>query len=170
MRGISGIKIYAASCHLCRIISQRFLFISILLTASSASTNLSNMEENMEILENMGFIDRELNHQALTQTGNDIGEAIVFLAESVFFNDDFITPNEQRPTSIFTGSLTADQIQQQQNITLDKTFNNSSNELSMETSNTFTTNAFLNLENRVYRDRWFIPLKRKFNTNKYFYD
>ncbi|CAF2084119.1 unnamed protein product [Rotaria magnacalcarata] len=166
MRGISGIKIYAASCHLCRIISQRFLFISILLTASSASTNLSNMEENMEILENMGFIDRELNHQALNQTGNDIGEAIVFLAESVFFNDDFITPNEQRPTSIFTGSLTADQIEQQQNITLDKTSNNSSNELSMETSNTFTTNAFLNLENRVYRDRWFIPLKREENLGR----
>ncbi|CAF4092417.1 unnamed protein product, partial [Rotaria magnacalcarata] len=112
MRSISGAKIYAASC---RLISQRFLFISILLTASSTATNLSNMEENMEILENMGFIDRELNRQALTQVGNDIVEDINFLAEPIFFNDDFITSNEQRPTSIFTGSLTEDQIEQQRN-------------------------------------------------------
>ncbi|CAF4190065.1 unnamed protein product, partial [Rotaria magnacalcarata] len=63
----------------------RFLFISILLTASSTATNLSNMEENMEILENMGFIDRELNRQALTQVGNDIVEDVTFLAEPIFF-------------------------------------------------------------------------------------
>ncbi|CAF4491738.1 unnamed protein product, partial [Rotaria socialis] len=163
MRGISGIKIYAASCQ---IISQRFLFIIILLTASSTATNLPNMEENMGILENMGFIDRELNRQALTQAENDIVEAITFLTGPIFFNDDFVTSNEQRPTSIFTGSLTEDQIEQQQNITLDKTSNTSSNELPMETSASFTTSAFLDLENSVYRDKWSIPIKREENLGR----
>ncbi|CAF4490825.1 unnamed protein product, partial [Rotaria magnacalcarata] len=163
MRGISGVKIYAASC---RLISQRFLFIIILLTTSSTTTNLSNMEENMEILESMGFIDREFNRHALTLAGNDIVGAITFLTGPMFFNDDFITSNEQRPTSIFTGSLTEDQIEQQQNITLDKTSNTSSNELPMEISNSFTTSAFLDLENRVYRDKWVIPIKREENLGR----
>ncbi|CAF1240506.1 unnamed protein product, partial [Rotaria magnacalcarata] len=91
---------------------------------------------------------------------------LLFWRSQFFFNDDFITSNEQRPTSIFTGSLTEDQIEQQRNITLDKTSNTSSNELPMETSNSFTTSAFLDLENSVYRDKWSIPIKREQNLGR----
>jgi len=38
----------------------------------------------------------------------------------------------------------------------------------MNNSNSFTTNAFLDLETKVYGDNWSIPYKRKLNENKIF--
>ncbi|CAF3468624.1 unnamed protein product, partial [Rotaria sp. Silwood2] len=145
-----------------------FLFINNSLTPSSTRTKLSNMEDNMKILENMGFADRELNRKALIRAENDISEAVTLLTSSHFCNDDFMTPNERRPTSTFIGSLTKKQMKQQQNITLDKASSASSDGLSIENSNSFTTSDFLDLEKKVYGDKWPIPYKRKFNTNEYF--
>lgn len=42
----------------------------------------------------------------------------------------------------------------------------SSDDLSMNNSNSFTTSAFLDLETKVYGDNWSIPYKRKFNSNE----
>ncbi len=38
-----------------------------------------------------------------------------------------------------------------------------SDDLSMNNPNSFTTNAFLDLETKVYGDNWSIPYKRKFD-------
>jgi hypothetical protein len=38
----------------------------------------------------------------------------------------------------------------------------------MNNSNSFTTNAFLDLETKVYGDNWSIPYKRILNENKVF--
>ena len=39
-------------------------------------------------------------------------------------------------------------------------------DLSINNSNTFTTNAFLDLETKVYGDNWSIPYKRLLNKSK----
>ncbi|CAF4331036.1 unnamed protein product, partial [Rotaria sordida] len=119
------------------------------------------MEDNMKILESMGFTGRELNRKVLTRAKNDIREAVTLLTSSHLCNDDFMTSNEHRPTSTF-GSLTEKQMKRQQNITSDKTSSASSDGLSIENSNSFTTSAFLDLEKKVYGNTWSILYKRKF--------
>ncbi|CAF1099925.1 unnamed protein product [Rotaria sp. Silwood1] len=141
--------------------------ISCSLVSSSTSTDLLNMEENMETLISMGFTDRELNRKALNKAGNDIGEAVTYLTGSTFFTDDSIIPNESRSTSTFIGPLTKEEMehqqqhQQQQIVALDNNSNVSSDDLSMNNSNSFTTSAFLDLETKVYGDNWSIPYKRE---------
>ncbi|CAF5056340.1 unnamed protein product [Rotaria magnacalcarata] len=89
--------------------------ISCSVVSSSTSTeNLLNMEENVETLISMGFTDRDLNRKALEKAGNDIGDAVTFLTGSTFFNDDVSIPNESRTTSTFIGPLTKEQMEQQQ--------------------------------------------------------
>jgi hypothetical protein len=89
--------------------------ISCSIVSSSTSTDLLNMDENIETLVTMGFNDRELNRKALNKAGNDIGEAVTFLTGSTFFNDDVMIPNEPATTtSNFIGPLTKEQIEQQQ--------------------------------------------------------
>ena len=68
----------------------------------------------METLIAMGFPDRELNRKALTKAGNDINEAINFLTNPTYINDDdVIIPNE--PTT-FIGPLTKEQVEKQQQV------------------------------------------------------
>lgn len=86
--------------------------ISCSVVSSSTSTDLLNMEENMEALIAMGFSDRELNRKALTKAGNDINEAVTILTNPTYLNDDVIIPNE--PTTSFIGPLTKEQVEQQQ--------------------------------------------------------
>ncbi|CAF4265227.1 unnamed protein product, partial [Rotaria sordida] len=94
-----------------------FFFINNSLTTSLTPTKLLNMEDNMKILESMGFTGRELNRKVLTRAKNDIREAVTLLTSSHLFNDDFMTSNEHRPTSTF-GSLTEKQMKRQQNVKL----------------------------------------------------
>ena len=71
------------------------------------------MEDNIQSLIAMGFIDRDLNRKALTKTNNDIGEAISILTNPNYFIDDVIIPPETS-TSTFIGPLTKEQVEQQQ--------------------------------------------------------
>ncbi|CAF2054268.1 unnamed protein product [Rotaria magnacalcarata] len=140
--------------------------ISCSVVSSSTSTeNLLNMEENVETLISMGFTDRDLNRKALEKAGNDIGDAVTFLTGSTFFNDDVSIPNESRTTSTFIGPLTKEQMEQQQQqqqiVSSDKISDMSTDDLSMNNPNSFTKNAFLDLETKVYGDNWSIPYKRE---------
>ncbi len=85
--------------------------ISCSIVSSSTSTDLLNMEENMETLIAMGFADRELNRKALTKASNDINEAVTILTNPTYLNDDVIIPNEP---ATFIGPLTKEQVEQQQ--------------------------------------------------------
>ncbi|CAF1372553.1 unnamed protein product [Rotaria sordida] len=77
-----------------------------------------------------------------------------------------MTSNEHRPTSTFIGSLTEKQMKRQQNVTSDKASSASSDGLSIENSNSFTTSAFLDLEKKVYGNTWSIPYKREENLGR----
>lgn len=91
--------------------------ISCSIVSSSTSSDLLNMEENMETLISMGFTDRELNRKALSKAGNDISEAVGLLTGPNFANDDAIIHNEPSPpplNSTFIGPLTKEQLEQQQ--------------------------------------------------------
>ncbi|UJR13683.1 hypothetical protein I4U23_000695 [Adineta vaga] len=142
--------------------------ISCSIVSSSTSSDLSNMEENMETLIAMGFPNRDLNRTALTKAGNDISEAVTFLTNPTYPNDDVIIPNESPPpppptSTTFIGPLTKEQVEQQQQQQTVSSNNNSSissDDLSMTNPNSFTTNAFLDLETKVYGDNWSIPYKR----------
>lgn len=146
------------------------------------------MEDNLETLMAMGFADAELNRTALTKAGNDINEAINFLMNPTYPTDDVIISNDPAPTTTFIGPLTKEQVEQQQQqqqhmvrftlrrerecvshfdahrIALQVSSNNNANiladDLAMTNSNAFTTNAFLDLETKVYGDNWSIPYKR----------
>ncbi|CAF0953347.1 unnamed protein product [Adineta ricciae] len=142
--------------------------ISCSIVSSSTSSELLNMEENMESLIAMGFTNRELNRSALTKANNDISEAITYLTNPTYTNDDVIIPNESPPPPsipAFIGPLTKEQVDQQQQqqqhmVSSNNNSSISSDDLSMTNPNSFTTNAFLDLETKVYGDNWSIPYKR----------
>ncbi|CAF0908766.1 unnamed protein product [Adineta steineri] len=116
----------------------------------------------------MGFIDRDLNRRILTKANNDIGEAITILTTTNYFNDDVQIPVETT-TSTFIGPLSKEQLeqqqQQQQAVPSNENTNGShsviSTELTINSFDSFTTNAFLDLETKVYGDSWSIPYKRE---------
>lgn len=71
----------------------------------------------MEALIAMGFPNRELNRSALTKANNDISEAVTYLTNPTYTNDDVIIPNESPPPPsipAFIGPLTKEQVEQQQ--------------------------------------------------------
>lgn len=89
--------------------------ISCSIVSSSTSTDLLNMEENIDTLVSMGFTDRELNRKVLNKAGNDIAEAVTILTGPNCFNDDVMISNEPTTTtSTFIGPLTKEQLEQQQ--------------------------------------------------------
>jgi uncharacterized UBP type Zn finger protein len=70
------------------------------------------IEDHIQSLISMGFLNRELNRKALIKANNDISEAVTILTSSNYFNDDICTSNEI--TSTFIGPLTKEQVEQQQ--------------------------------------------------------
>lgn len=71
------------------------------------------MEDNIQSLISMGFVDRDLNRKALIKANNDISEAVSFLTSSTYYGDDALMPTETM-TSTFIGPLTREQLEQQQ--------------------------------------------------------
>jgi uncharacterized UBP type Zn finger protein len=74
------------------------------------------MEDNIQSLICMGFIDRDLNRKALIKANNDISEAVAILTSSNYFNDDVLIPMETTTSSTFIGPLTQEQVEQQQTV------------------------------------------------------
>lgn len=70
------------------------------------------MEDHIQSLISMGFINRELNRKALIKSNNDISEAVTILTSSNYFNDEVFLSNET--SSTFIGPLTKEQLEQQQ--------------------------------------------------------
>ncbi|CAF0760097.1 unnamed protein product [Rotaria sordida] len=146
-------------------------------SSSSSSTNdMLTMEDHIQSLISMGFLDRDLNRRALIKAHNDISEAVTMLTSSVYYNDDILIPTEAM-VSTFIGPLTEEQLERQQQQTVPSNNNNnnnnnnnsngshsvSSDEYSINNFNSFTTNAFLDLETKVYGDNWSIPYKRMYD-------
>ncbi|CAF5191980.1 unnamed protein product [Rotaria magnacalcarata] len=125
------------------------------------------MEDHIQSLISMGFIDRDLNRKALIKVNNDISEAVTILTSSNYYDDDLLIPTEtMAPT--FIGPVTKEQLEHQQTVPSNNNNLNDSNsaasdEYSTNNFNSFTTNAFLDLETKVYGDNWSIPYKRMFN-------
>ena len=71
------------------------------------------MEDHIQSLISMGFIDRDLNRKVLIKANNDISEAVTILTSYNYFNDDDFIPIETT-TSTFIGPLTKEQLEQQQ--------------------------------------------------------
>ena len=72
------------------------------------------LEDHIQSLISMGFIDRDLNRKVLIKASNDISEAITLLTSYNYFNDDdddVRLPSET--TSSFIGPLTQEQLEQQ---------------------------------------------------------
>jgi uncharacterized UBP type Zn finger protein len=74
------------------------------------------MEDHIQSLICMGFIDRDLNRKALIKANNDISEAVAILTSSNYFNDDVLIPMETTTSSTFIGPLTQEQVEQQQTV------------------------------------------------------
>ncbi|CAF3766292.1 unnamed protein product [Rotaria magnacalcarata] len=123
------------------------------------------MEDHIQSLISMGFIDRDLNRKALIKVNNDISEAVTILTSSNYYDDDLLIPTEtMAPT--FIGPVTKEQLEHQQTVPSNNNNLNDSNsaasdEYSTNNFNSFTTNAFLDLETKVYGDNWSIPYKRE---------
>ena len=66
------------------------------------------MEDHMESLVCMGFIDRELNRRILIQAKNDIGEAVTLLTGYNYFHEDILVPDETA-TCVLNGSFAKEQ-------------------------------------------------------------
>ncbi|CAF0886485.1 unnamed protein product [Rotaria sordida] len=143
-------------------------------SSSSSANDMLTMEDHIQSLISMGFLDRDLNRRALIKAHNDISEAVTMLTSSVYYNDDILIPTEAM-VSTFIGPLTEEQLERQQQQTVPSNNNNnnnnnnnsngshsvSSDEYSINNFNSFTTNAFLDLETKVYGDNWSIPYKRE---------
>jgi len=74
------------------------------------------MEDHIQSLISMGFIDRDLNRKVLIKSNNDISEAVTLLTSYTYFNDDddVHIPNETPTASPFISPLTKEQFEQQQ--------------------------------------------------------
>jgi uncharacterized UBP type Zn finger protein len=77
------------------------------------------MEDHIQSLISMGFVNRDLNRKALIKGNNDISEAVTILTSFNYFNDDVLNPTEA--TSTFIGPLTKEQVEQQQTVRKRKT-------------------------------------------------
>ncbi|CAF4573224.1 unnamed protein product [Rotaria sp. Silwood1] len=137
--------------------------------SSSSSNDMLTMEDHIQSLISMGFIDRDINRKALIKANNDISEAVTILTSSNYYDDDILIPTETM-ASTFIGPLTKEQLEQQQQQTVPSNNNNNnsngsqsvtSDEYSINNFNSFTTNAFLDLEIKVYGENWSIPYKRE---------
>jgi uncharacterized UBP type Zn finger protein len=71
------------------------------------------MEDHIQSLISMGFINRDLNRKALIKSNNDISEAVTILTSYNYFNDEDFLPIEISSTT-FIGPLTKEQVEQQQ--------------------------------------------------------
>ncbi|CAF0751200.1 unnamed protein product [Adineta ricciae] len=132
--------------------------------SSLISTDSFTMEDNIDSLVSMGFIDRELNRRTLLKANDDISEAVAILTSN-YYNDDISSSVDTTP-STFIGPRTKEQVEQeqQQTVAADQTSTDTNSTLSDDVTvdhfQSFTTNAFLNLETKVYGDKWSIPYKR----------
>ncbi|UJR33560.1 hypothetical protein I4U23_020999 [Adineta vaga] len=141
--------------------SSRSIYSSLL------ATDLLTMEDHIQSLISMGFVDRDLNRKVLIQANNDISEAVTLLTTSNYYNDDIRKPTETT-TSTFIGPRTKEQVEQEQQQTVpsnqttttNDSNSNTSDDVTINNFDSFTTNAFLDLETKVYGDNWSIPYKR----------
>jgi hypothetical protein len=74
------------------------------------------MEDHIQSLICVGFLDRDSNRKALLKANNDISEAVTILTSSNYFNDDVLIPMETTTSSTFIGPLTQEQVEQQQTV------------------------------------------------------
>jgi uncharacterized UBP type Zn finger protein len=72
------------------------------------------LEDHIQSLISMGFIDRDLNRKLLIKSNNDISEAVTLLTSYNYFNDDDDVRLPSETTSTFIGPLTQEQLEQQQ--------------------------------------------------------
>ena len=75
------------------------------------------MEDHIQSLISMGFIDRDLNRKLLIKANNDISEAVALLTSYNYFNDDdddVHIPAETSTASPFISPLASEQFEQQQ--------------------------------------------------------
>jgi uncharacterized UBP type Zn finger protein len=74
------------------------------------------MEDHIQSLISMGFIDRDLNRKVLIKSNNDISEAVTLLTSYNYFNDDDddVRLSSEATTTTFIGPLTKEQLEQQQ--------------------------------------------------------
>lgn len=75
------------------------------------------MEDHIQSLISMGFIDRDLNRKLLIKANNDISEAVTLLTSYNYFNDDdddVHIPAETSTASPFISPLVSEQFEQQQ--------------------------------------------------------
>ncbi len=73
------------------------------------------MEDHIQSLISMGFIDRDLNRKVLIKSNNDISEAVTLLTSYNYFNDDDDDVRlSSEATTTFIGPLTKEQLEQQQ--------------------------------------------------------
>ncbi len=75
------------------------------------------LEDHIQSLISMGFIDRDLNRKVLIKSNNDISEAVTLLTSYNYFNDDNDDDDvrlSSEITTTFIGPLTQEQLEQQQ--------------------------------------------------------
>ena len=75
------------------------------------------MEDHIQSLISMGFIDRDLNRKLLIKANNDISEAVTLLTSYNYFNDDdddVHIPAEASTASPFISPLASEQFEQEQ--------------------------------------------------------
>jgi uncharacterized UBP type Zn finger protein len=75
---------------------------------------MSTMEDHIQSLISMGFINRDLNRKALIKSNNDISEAVTILTSYNYFNDEDFLSTETTTSTMFIGPLTKEQVEQQQ--------------------------------------------------------
>jgi len=75
---------------------------------------MSTMEDHIQSLISMGFIDRDLNRKVLIKSNNDISEAVTILTSYNYFNDEDFLSTETTTSTMFIGPLTKEQLEQQQ--------------------------------------------------------
>ena len=76
------------------------------------------MEDNIDVLVCMGFVDRELNRRTLLKANNDISEAVAILTSN-YYNDD-ISPSVDTTPSTLIGPRAQEQVEQEQQQTVRK--------------------------------------------------
>lgn len=74
------------------------------------------IEDHIQSLISMGFIDRDVNRKVLIKANNDISEAVTILTSTSFYNDDLLIPSETVASTSFAGPPCKEQLEQQQTV------------------------------------------------------
>ena len=86
------------------------------LSPSSSPNDVLTMEDHIQSLISMGFVNRELNRKALIKGNNDISEAVTILTNYNYFDEDDDIRISNETTTTFIGPVTDEQFEQQQTV------------------------------------------------------